>query len=85
MIDLHGLEVRSALELLEELLELHRTNFQAHDGAKNRRVLRIITGIGIHSPQGRAKLRPAVKRYLADRGYRVVEANPGMFQVILPN
>lgn len=83
MIDLHGLQVQAAIDLLKQLLALHEKNNPAGHGNGKPRTLKIITGIGRHSANGKARLRPAVKQFLAGRGYHVTEVNPGLLQVTL--
>lgn len=56
-IDLHGKKVEQALRHLEEVLTRLRVARILH--------LRIITGRGWGSPEGRARLKPAVKEWLS--------------------
>ena len=68
VIDLHGLHVSEAVERLPDALE------RAPEGK-----VRILTGTGHHTKgTGRARLRPAVKRWLQENSYyfsEVVDAN----------
>ena len=43
-------------------------------------IVEIITGRGLHSEDGEARIRPMVKQYLQDHGLDFVE-RPGSFQV----
>lgn len=76
VVDLHGLHVSEALERLPAALE------KAPPGT-----LRILTGTGHHTKgTGRARLRPAVKKWLQDNEYffeEVIDANEyvGSFKV----
>lgn len=76
VVDLHGLHVSEALERLPGALE------RAGPGE-----VRILTGTGHHTKgTGRARLRPAVKKWLQERGYmfeEVMDANEyvGSFKV----
>lgn len=76
IVDLHGLHVSEALERLPPAL-----------GKALPGTLRILTGTGHHTKgTGRARLRPAVKKWLQDEGYffeEVVDANEfvGSFKV----
>lgn len=45
--------------------------------------LSIITGRGLHSENGKAKILPAVQKYLRDRGYTFYQENPGCIVVDL--
>lgn len=68
VLDLHGLHVSEALERLPAAFE------RAPVGT-----LRVLTGTGHHTKgTGRARLRPAVKKWLQDNGYffeEVIDAN----------
>jgi len=57
-VDFHGLREKEALIILENLLHLYR---QASDTTQ---YLRVITGVGKHSPGGIPVLKPAVIEYL---------------------
>lgn len=76
VVDLHGLHVSEALERLPAALE------KAPPG-----ILRILTGTGHHTKgTGRARLRPAVKKWLQENRYffeEVMDANEyvGSFKV----
>lgn len=76
VVDLHGLHVSEALERLPQAME------KAPPGT-----LRVLTGTGHHTKgTGRARLRPAVKKWLQENGYffeEVVDANEyvGSFKV----
>lgn len=75
VVDLHGLHVSEALERLPRMLE----------GAEGE--VRILTGTGHHTKgTGRARLRPAVRKWLSENGYvfeEVMDANEfvGSFRV----
>jgi len=59
IVDLHGLHVKEALYFLESTLaELRRDGYRGP--------VYIITGTGHHSASGRARLAPAVQRWLMD-------------------
>ncbi|CAN8063113.1 unnamed protein product [Agarophyton chilense] len=79
VIDLHGLHVNEAIERLPSALE----------GKKGR--VRILTGTGHHTKgTGRARLRPAVKKWLQDNDFffeEVVDVNEfvGSFIVDIKN
>jgi len=75
-VDFHGMHVKESLDALEELL-----NFCAVQQVT--KLLRIITGRGKHSEGGKARIYPAVKSYLQDKGYNFNEPNPGVIVVVL--
>jgi DNA-nicking Smr family endonuclease len=58
-IDLHGLTVREALTITEELVSTYHGS---------QRKLYLITGVGNHSIRGIARIRPAVKTFLSQQG-----------------
>ncbi|KAL6781747.1 hypothetical protein ACKKBF_B09285 [Auxenochlorella protothecoides x Auxenochlorella symbiontica] len=63
-LDLHGMHVEEALEVLKR--HLHTFSKLGHPGGV---FLKIITGKGKHSTNQAPKLLPAVTRYLAAAGY----------------
>ncbi|KAJ8882705.1 hypothetical protein PR048_014517 [Dryococelus australis] len=67
-LDLHFLQVPEALQVLDIFLDAHVSNLQ--DSGQLRRTLYIITGRGMHSMGGRARLRPAVTHHLKEKGLR---------------
>ncbi|KAJ2736283.1 hypothetical protein IW152_000843 [Coemansia sp. BCRC 34962] len=74
LVDLHGLTRMEALAVVQdELVAWH--------GRDRSRPLRIVTGLGSHSVDGRARLHPAVIRVLRDAGWRFSE-NPGYIEVL---
>jgi len=76
-VDFHGLFVKDALKVLDALIQFCKN--------KNIRVLSIVTGAGIHSVRGIAKLRPAVENYLIERSFVFHEPNHGQIIVQIPN
>lgn len=74
-IDLHGLTVHEALTVVQQKLARSRSG-----GART--FLEIITGRGVHSRHNVSVLRPALVRYLQQRGYTVdSSSNPGALYV----
>jgi len=75
VIDLHFHNVKEAVEIVKETLE--KTS-----GAK---ILKIITGKGLHSKDGIARIKPVVESYLDEQGYQYhyLESNPGVIVVKL--
>lgn len=74
-MDLHGLQVKEATQVLHALLDLYadtKTKF-----------LRVITGAGKHSLGGKAKLRPAVEELLHNRQLEYQLVGDGAFLVYL--
>lgn len=73
-IDLHGLYVHEALELVKAKLEF------VNRGGK----LKLITGVGNHSKDHRPRIRPAVLRFLKrQKIYRIKEDIPGQLLIRL--
>lgn len=79
-LDLHGFILDEAQEEV--------VNFLTEAKNKNYRLIRIITGKGVGSINGRAVLKPWLEGFLSDRGYRwrpakVSEGGDGAFDVSL--
>lgn len=80
ILDLHGFVLDEAQEEVKEFL--------AEAKNKNYRLVRIITGKGISSINGRPILKPWLEGYLADRSYRwrlakMNEGGDGAFDISL--
>ncbi|WFD01977.1 hypothetical protein MOBT1_000660 [Malassezia obtusa] len=74
-IDLHGLTVHEALTVVQRKL-------QRSSAAPGRAFLEIVTGRGVHSRHNVSVIRPAIVRYLNQRGYTVDStSNPGVLYV----
>ena len=76
-IDLHGLYVEEALEIVKARLD----GIDARRHGETNRGLRIITGAGHHSDGGRARIRPAVEALLRERHYEYQVDGPGAFVI----
>ncbi|KAF2072893.1 hypothetical protein CYY_005788 [Polysphondylium violaceum] len=70
-IDLHGLQTKDAMELLEE-----RMNSIKGSG----KLFTIITGAGNHSDKNGPKIKPLVHQSLKDKGISFEEVNNGSIQ-----
>jgi U3 small nucleolar RNA-associated protein 10 len=68
MLDLHYLRVAEALEALDLFLDHHIAKLAQRQIAKRKLVL--ITGRGLHSLDGKPRIRPAVERRLRERGVK---------------
>lgn len=79
-LDLHGLQVHEALQMSKHYIE--GCEKQLRDGTSTSTVIYIITGVGHHSPQGIARIKPALKQYLLDHGYKVREES-GVLAIFL--
>lgn len=79
-LDLHGLHVEEALQVLER--HLVSLGGLGHPGGI---VLEVVTGLGRHSSAGQPRLLPAVVRFLSDAGYRfdTQEGNSGLINVFI--
>ncbi|CAG8724459.1 3065_t:CDS:2, partial [Acaulospora morrowiae] len=65
LLDLHGLTVNEAITVVKERLSrLHNSKGTTKSGGMFFRPLKIITGVGKHSPNGIAKLPEAIDRFL---------------------
>jgi len=73
-IDLHGLQTKDAMELLEE-----RMNEIKGSG----KLFTIITGAGNHSDKNGPKIKPLVHQSLKDKGISFEEVNNGSIQCTL--
>ncbi|KAJ1992287.1 hypothetical protein H4R33_001058 [Dimargaris cristalligena] len=77
-LDLHNVQVKPALVIVEEdiqkwyLQESFRYSMSP-DNPKGRS-LKIITGLGIHSPDGQPKLQPAITKYLRANDWSFTQA-----------
>ncbi|KAH9830212.1 uncharacterized protein C8Q71DRAFT_824894 [Rhodofomes roseus] len=75
-VDLHGLYVREAIPCAECAVEDARRRGDTK--------INLIVGIGRHSPQGVAKLKPAIEEWLQRQGL-VVELDPKNSGVLIVN
>jgi DNA-nicking Smr family endonuclease len=66
VLDLHGFTINEAEQELEDFLSEAKSN--------NWHRLRIITGKGINSPDGQARLKPWLERYLSQKNYQFRQA-----------
>ncbi|CAH2047016.1 unnamed protein product, partial [Iphiclides podalirius] len=82
IVDLHYMRVNEARESVDLFLDAHIQKLQERQrkGETKNRTLFIITGRGLHS-NGQPKLKPAVKRRLAERGIAFRERNPGLLAI----
>ncbi|XP_046550101.1 smr domain-containing protein C11H11.03c-like [Haliotis rubra] len=74
-LDLHGFYVDEAIDCVEDVLDQHRQADQS-----GRHQLTVITGKGLHSTDGVAKIRPAVIAYLEKHKYKYT-LSPGVITV----
>ncbi|XP_041485019.1 uncharacterized protein LOC121431528 [Lytechinus variegatus] len=77
-LDLHNLHVEEALEALQEVL--FEREEQIRHGTPQR-YLEVVTGRGRHSKGGVARLKPAVEKFLEQKGYRFTTPNAGCLRV----
>jgi hypothetical protein len=77
VIDLHGQQVRPALQLLQERLDIIS---RSHPGVSK---LDVITGAGNHSTEGHAKIKPAVEQFLKEKNLSYTHAKNGLLTVQL--
>ncbi|ELU04304.1 hypothetical protein CAPTEDRAFT_117132, partial [Capitella teleta] len=79
-LDLHGLHVDEALEVLRSILAAKR---KGRPSRNQRPYLTVITGRGNHSRRGVARLRPSIMDYLQRNNFRFTETHPGILRVML--
>ncbi|CAG8701346.1 17938_t:CDS:2, partial [Cetraspora pellucida] len=70
---LHGLRVDEALVVVKERLDEWYPREMIRYGQTPSRPLKIVTGLGNHSPNGVAKLRTEVKRSLVKDNWDISE------------
>ncbi|KAM9853535.1 NEDD4-binding protein 2-like [Aulostomus maculatus] len=80
VLDLHGQRVQEALTWLAHILNSKTRELQ-HGLCRPR--LSVITGRGVHSKGGVARIRPAVMEFLTRNNYKFRETDPGFFSVCL--
>uniref|UniRef100_A0A0A9YJK3 NEDD4-binding protein 2 n=1 Tax=Lygus hesperus TaxID=30085 RepID=A0A0A9YJK3_LYGHE len=77
-LDLHFLGVSDAVHVLDLFLD------EGIRGLSTRkREIFIITGRGLHSADGKSKIKPAIKQRLKQRGLKFSEVNPGMLKTAI--
>ncbi|CCG81182.1 FAD binding domain protein [Taphrina deformans PYCC 5710] len=69
-LDLHGLSVHEALVVVRDGLAQWYSRTRMLESGTLVSPLRVVTGKGLHSVHGEAKLLPAVKKYLDREGWR---------------
>jgi len=67
-IDLHGLTVNEALDVLANHIQVAK---EVANSSNGHYPVRIITGAGIHSIGGKPRIKPAVVDWLKNQGYRI--------------
>jgi len=78
-VDLHGLHVSEALDVVETVITLKQK--ERERTGPEAKVVTFITGVGKHSIGGKAKIRPALIEYLKDYGLKFTETRSGVFLV----
>lgn len=69
-LDLHGLSVHEGLVVVAEGVTRWYASTRMLETGQLVRPLRIVTGVGRHSPGGEARLLPAVQKYLDREGWQ---------------
>jgi DNA-nicking Smr family endonuclease len=78
-IDLHGMHVESAVSLVDEFVSI----YLEVGLSRGMRRFQIITGAGLHSRGGRAKLKPAIQGLLRNRGVHFYDVNSGTIEIVI--
>jgi hypothetical protein len=84
-LDLHHLFVHEAIDVTRTVFEtvtqrLAQSGDRAHSG---RWVLSVITGAGVHSVDGKPRVRPALEKWLTQHGYAFTAVSAGELAVVL--
>ncbi|KAF6212333.1 hypothetical protein GE061_012855 [Apolygus lucorum] len=77
-LDLHFLSVSDAVHVLDLFLDEGIRRLSTR-----KREIFIITGRGLHSADGKSKIKPAIKQRLKQRGLKFNEVNPGMLKTAI--
>ncbi|RDD41068.1 NEDD4-binding protein 2-like 1 [Trichoplax sp. H2] len=83
VLDLHGFTVSEAVKIVEEQLQVIQCDPSLSLHKKDNRYLTIIVGCGIHSVDGKARIKPAVVSYLKRKKYRYNLISNGAIKVEL--
>ncbi|KAG2173823.1 hypothetical protein INT43_005243, partial [Umbelopsis isabellina] len=84
LLDLHGLTVAEATELVKEGVNQWWSRSTMRAGRTKIKPLQIVTGLGKHSDHGQSRLYPTVLKLLAREGWRVDTLSRGSIMVIGP-
>eukprot|EP00730_Choanoeca_flexa_P014873 TRINITY_DN6660_c0_g1_i2.p1 TRINITY_DN6660_c0_g1~~TRINITY_DN6660_c0_g1_i2.p1 ORF type:complete len:912 (+),score=106.66 TRINITY_DN6660_c0_g1_i2:236-2971(+) len=82
-LDLHGLRVREALEKVSELLAYHKQRRASLRGPDSIRYVDVITGVGRHSANGKARIKPELERWLNSKGIQYSHHQNGVIRIKL--
>ncbi|XP_050416373.1 uncharacterized protein LOC126830144 [Patella vulgata] len=81
-LDLHGFHVDEAISALNKVIaQKERENFLRPE--RRRTHFFVITGRGLNSRGGVAKIRPAIINFLSSNNFRYAEEKPGFFRIQL--
>lgn len=87
VLDLHMLTVPASLSACENFLEerLRALKASVKAGGPNKMTLSFITGWGKHSTHGKGRIKPAVRGFLAKKGFKPkeVDNNPGIMIITI--
>lgn len=84
LLDLHGLTVAEAVELVKEGVNQWWSRSTMRAGRTKIKPLSIVTGIGKHSDHGQSRLYPAVLGLLTREGWKVDTMSRGSLLVTGP-
>ncbi|KAK6173334.1 hypothetical protein SNE40_016805 [Patella caerulea] len=81
-LDLHGFHVDEAISVLNKVIaQKERENYLRPE--RRRTHFFVITGRGLNSRGGVAKIRPAIINFLSSNNFRYAEEKPGFFRIQL--
>ncbi|CAM0136427.1 unnamed protein product [Umbelopsis sp. WA50703] len=84
LLDLHGLTVTEATELVKEGVNQWWSRSTMRAGRTKIKPLNIVTGLGKHSDHGQSRLYPTVLKLLTREGWKVDTLSRGSILVIGP-
>ncbi|BFZ15244.1 hypothetical protein BsWGS_18283 [Bradybaena similaris] len=82
-LDLHYYRLKDAMAEFKEFLETSIEDYRNSNYSRSKRFILVITGRGLHSPNGIGVIKRDVEGYLLKHGYTYNWSNPGMVRIDL--